>query len=208
MQIFFDNGFEAGKWAGELAKLLRNRKIIPELVPRARVWRATWKQWIQFEPDWLKGPAFMFGKPGIMSQGEALYAGYYVERGLPPDCGRPEYIIGDDWHWHGFDQCLKNDDLRSRLNFMLLNLPENRRCIWIRTDQAQNCLEYEGDHSLLNTREIVQGVPANEWIDVILGVRFSKKECLDLQDGIVLELSTPIIRSHEISSLVIEEMPE
>jgi hypothetical protein len=106
VSLFSENGFNEGKWAGQLAQLLRKRSILEDLSPKGRVWRATWKQWIQFEEKGLMGSVFWQGKPGIISHEDYLFVGYYVERGLPPGPKTPSlYVITPEWHWHGFIKC-------------------------------------------------------------------------------------------------------
>ena len=62
MKIFIESGFDSGKWSGNLAKALRQASIIDDLVPRGRVWRPTWHQWIQYEPT-----AFLALSSGMVS---------------------------------------------------------------------------------------------------------------------------------------------
>lgn len=207
MSLFSEKGFNEGRWAGQLAQLLRKGAIIRELIPKARVWRATWKQWIQFEEPGLSGPVFWLGKPGIVSNEEALYVGYYVERGLLRGERIPDpQVVTPQWHWHGFTKCLDNENLRCDLNSLLQGLPRQRSGIWIRTDQNDRWLKYDGESTLLEAKTQFMGLQSDIWIDVILGVSFRKPECLDLQTAIVSELSTPIIRAYEISSLVKDAM--
>lgn len=207
MEFFSEKGFNEGRWAGQLAQVLRKCHIIPELSPKARIWRASWKQWIQFEEPGLTGPVFWLGKPGIISNEEALYAGFYVERGLPRSNGTLSmYVITPKWHWHGFAQCLGNPNLRSALNSLLQELPRQRSCIWIRTDQGDQHLNYESENTLLEAKTSLTTLPSDIWIEVILGVFFRKSECLGLQAAIIPELNAPIIRAYEISSLVKDAM--
>jgi len=209
MEYFSEKGFNEGRWAGQLAQVLRKRNIIPELSPKARIWRASWKQWIQFEEPGLTGPVFWLGKPGIISNEEALYAGFYVERGLPRGNGTlSTYVITPEWHWHGFAQCLDNPNLRSALNSLLQELPRQRSCIWIRTDtdQGNQHLNYESENTLLDTKNYLAALPSDIWIEVILGVSFRKPECLGRQEEIIPDLNAPIICADEISSLVKDAM--
>ncbi len=207
MTLFSEKGFNEGRWAGQLAQLLRKQTIIPELSPKARVWRATWKQWIQFEEPGFPGPVFWLGKPGIISNEEALHVGYYVERGLPGNKRTPiPHVITPQWHWYGFLKCLDDNDLRSRMNSLLGNLPRQRSGVWIRTDLTDRYCEYEAESTLLETRHAVTDLPSDIWIDVILGVSFRKPECLTLQETIVSELSKAIICAYKISSLVKDAM--
>ena len=212
MQIFSDSGFETGKWAGELAKLLRQAKILDELVPKARVWRATWNQWIQFEPDWHVGPAFWFGKPALLSEDGFLQVGYYVERGLLYHPTHPEYVITPEWHWHGFIRCLEQDHCRQKLNILMQELPEERRYLWIHILSEEKgtllnkSLAYEGAKTLDDFGNLYSEAPEDHWVEVMLGVRFSKNECLSLQKKIVSDLRTPLIRADEIRWLALQQL--
>lgn len=207
MKIFSEKGFETGKWAGEIARSLRKRSIIPDLIPRARVWRATWKQWIQFEDPNLPGPAFWIGKPGIISSKDALYIGYYVERGLPKE-ERCEtlYKITSDWHWHGFTKCLNDNSLRQDLNSYFTDLNEYNCCIWVNTDKSEQRIEHKDENSLSEVNTIIDSIPSNLWIDVMFGIYFSKEECLERQNNILSKISIPLIRAYEISCFIKETM--
>jgi hypothetical protein len=203
MNIFSEKGFEAGKWAGEIARSLRSSSIIPDLIPKARVWRATWKQWIQFEDPNLSGPAFWIGKPGIISSKDALYIGYYVERGLPKEeSSSPLYKMTSNWHWNGFSRCLNDKSLQKELNSYLVDLNNFHSCIWLHTDKSEECIDYKDDNSLSEVKMIIDSIPSNLWIDVILGIYFSKEECLERQNKIISELPIPIIRAYEIAGFV------
>ncbi|MBI4766662.1 MAG: hypothetical protein HY787_19045 [Deltaproteobacteria bacterium] len=203
MSIFNENGFEKGKWTGELAKILKRKSIIPDLYPKARIWRATWSQWIQFEDSTLPGPIFWIGKPALLSSKDSLYIGYYVERGFPEEEERdPLYTIGPKWHWNGFLTCLNENKLRNQLSLLLNNLNEKRRCIWIDADNSSKQISYKNDKSLLEAKKYIYSLPSKLRIDLILGVYYSKEECLNLQDKIVSEIVTPLIRAYEIKTLV------
>ncbi len=212
MTIFFDGGFEPGKWAGGLAKLLHQAKIIDDLLPKARVWRANWTQWIQFEPVGHVGPAFWLGKPAILSGNGFLYVGYYVERGLLSHPSHPEYVITPEWEWHGFMKCLEHDPCRRTLNSLMQNLPEEQRCLWVRIVHDEKgilldqVLAYGDEHTLLDFMRISAQAPTDHWVEAMLGVRFSKEECLHLQKKIVPEMRNPLIRADEIRWLAIQQL--
>ena len=42
--IFGEQGFDQGRWAGGLAKRIASAGILMEIIPKARVWRASWQQ--------------------------------------------------------------------------------------------------------------------------------------------------------------------
>ena len=47
----------------------------------------------------------------------------------------------------------------------------------------------------------VDEAPKAVWVDLIVGIRLSKAECLDLQERVVGRLQNAIIRAHEIEAL-------
>ncbi|MGA2160227.1 MAG: hypothetical protein ABSG90_13565 [Dehalococcoidia bacterium] len=209
MKIFSESGFDSGKWAGNLAVALRQTSIIDGLVPRGRVWRPNWNQLIQFEPIGISGPFFWYGKPAILADDGWLYVGYYIERGLRTHDSSLDYVLAENWHWYGFMECLENPESRLTLASLILNLPSERRCLWIRVFQGnkvkeRNPFEFKDENTLMKAHKRFLSVPPDEWIDVVLGVRFSKEECLNHQKKIVSELKAPIIRADEIRWLVME----
>lgn len=211
MKIFIESGFDSGKWSGNLAKTLRQPSIIDDMVPRGRVWRPTWHQWIQFEPRGIPGPFFWYGKPAILTDNGWLYVGYYIERGLSSHDSSLDYVLTENWHWHGFMKCLENQKSRLTLASLILNLSSERRCFWIRLSQGNSVIEsislaFEDENTLTAARKRLLSVSQDVWIEVLLGVRFSKKECLSLQKNLVSELKTPIIRADEIRWLVIDAL--
>ena len=133
-----------------------------------------------------------------MASREALYAGYYIERGFSADA-KPEYlrtnaelIMDAGRHWHLFVNVMKNQSQREHLNKLMENLPVARSCIsLLRRDQISRPIHYDGQNSLNEMESALSAADADEWIDLVLGVSFQLDECLDLQEGIVEELRTP-----------------
>ena len=203
--LFGKSGFQDGRWAGSLAKLLRPLHLIPDLVPKGRIWRGNWRQWIQFEPSLSVGPIFWMGKVSIRSSSSNLYVGYYVERGLPPDKGNKlEYVITDEWHWHGFINCLRNASIDS----LIMDLPEDRRCIWIENDEIEldECIRYTNKSSLKQVENIIDDIADKYWINVMFGNFYPKEECLNIQNNIVQNIRTPLVRAFEIDDLIKSSM--
>src|SRR5439155_10953816 len=115
MAISNSSDFDTGAWAAPLARVLRERNIIPDRHPKARLYRRTWSHWIQVEPTGFSGPAYWLGKPAVMARSGTLYAGYYVERGYPSH-QRLEYVITPEWHWHAFESSLAHDARRTQID--------------------------------------------------------------------------------------------
>lgn len=131
-----------------------------------------------------------------------------MERGFPLDSDHPsDQKITEEWHWNGFLFCLNDTEMRNRLDSLILDLPENRRCLWIHSGKfEEHIIQYEGGKSLEKAKDILKQIPSEKWIDLIAGVYFSKDECLNRQMEVSAEISTPIIRASEIDSLVQEGM--
>jgi hypothetical protein len=155
-----------------------------------------------------------------MNVDEALFVGYYVERGVPhrPEMPAKEMHAGSPWHWYGFERCLSEPVLRDALNALMLNLPMDRRVVWIdcsETDQAGapvapplvRVLPYEGLTTLTETKTTVDGIPVFQWINVMLGVRYTIDECLTEQRDLVDRFRNPIVRANEIRQLVEDARP-
>ena len=160
------------------------------------------QQWIQFQN--FPGSFFWSGKPAVLSSPTALYAGYYVERGLPPGKGCPNKRVMDlHWHWYGFDRALSAEPFRSNLSTALASLP-TPRCVWVSnlTQGIDQSFSLKGHSTLTKVRAYANKIPPNKWVDVVLGVRYSKRECLRLQDQIVEKLIEPLKQAHALYALV------
>lgn len=230
--LFSAPSFTEGGWASELRKaILSGQRFIPDWSPKYRIWRYSGHQWIQYEPDGLpNAPFFWSGKPAIRAsrpkssrQGqvqvdEALFVGYYVERGVPhcPEMQAKE--MGPGWHWYGFERCLNEPSLRDDLNALMLNLPVGRRIVWLDCSEAEQpgvpvapplvrVLPYEGLATLDEAKSIIDRVPDFQWINVMLGVRYAMDECLTEQRQLVDNFRNPIVRANEIRQLVEDALP-
>jgi hypothetical protein len=182
--IFFARGFDQGKWTKELAKLISRAGILAELVPKARVWRALWQQWIQCEPPGLSGPFFWMGKPAVLAQDGRLFAGYYLERGVQPGKGPPEQILTGDWDWHGLLGLLAEDTGRRILTELILDLPDKRRCLFINgvygvqeTRQAE-ILPFTEEATWQDAQRRFKDASKEHWLEIVAGVWFDMEECL------------------------------
>lgn len=223
----FPEGFIDGRWAkgmwealGQLRERLNEtRDIAPGLECTHRVWRGPFfNQWVQYEPKDYRGPAFRIGKPAVVAgrsldaSHPALYAGYYIERGLPP--GTPgriyrEQIMEDNdptWDWTRFYKTLSDESAgivaangQAKLSGVLRSLPTDRRCIWISDSTAKAVTTQTGDtiiapgicHALGELSELskvkddIGKIKRTHWIDLIVGVRYSMEECMERQEGLI-----------------------
>lgn len=205
MAVFYESGFDVGKWAGALTIPLRKKNLIPGLVAKGRLWRGDWKQWIQYENPELPGSFFGIGKPAIRSNKDYLFSGYYIEKGLAKHQMR-EYVMTNKWHSHGFMRCLSKPSFMKTMNSLLIDLPVERRCYWIETDDLNESYPYGEEESLKELLVSINGQRKDIWINVMLGIRFSKQECLALQEKIVNELQNSIIRASQIDDIVINAL--
>ena len=202
--IFFARGFDQGRWAGELAKRISRAGILAELVPKARVWRASWQQWIQCEPLGLSGPFFWMGKPAVLAHDGKLYAGYYLERGVEPGKGPSEQILTDDWDWHTLLGTLAEKTGRGNLTELLLSLPNERRCLFIngvygiQDERQPEILSFTGDTTWQEAQRRFIEASTEHWLEIVAGVWFDMDECLSLQAKIVAELREPLQRAEDI----------
>jgi len=212
MKIFSDQGFAKGAWAGALRKKLQPPSIvaspvIPGWKPEFRIWRGTFQKWIQFQPQ--KGAFFWSGKPAVLSSPTALYAGYYVERGYPPDRPKTEasQTMRPGWHWYGFYRVLSEKPLQGGFSAVLGSLTDTRRCIWVSQPTSKEPTGSEKDFSgqvvLASIKEHIDQISPDEWIDVVVGARYLKDECLSVQDQIVPEIMTALKKGAELYELVL-----
>jgi hypothetical protein len=228
--LFYDSpAFGDGTWAAALKQRVAAGRFIPDWRPTTRIWRGTYIQWVQFEPPGWSGPLFWSGKPAFRASSstpskpgrpvseDALYVGYYVERGVLT-AQDPDQVIDEKWHWHGFHQCLTNPRLRAELDRLLLDLPEGRRTIWMtgsRHEEPSGQVHpeftyvdrYHGERSLDAALARIKQIPPTQWLNVMLGSRFTKAECLVRQADLVGEFRNPTVRANEVRQLVEGAMP-
>lgn len=210
--IFGAQGFDQGRWAGELAKRLGRAGIFAELVPKGRVWRATWQQWVQCEPPGWSGPLYWMGKPAVLSWQGNLYAGYYLERGLDPGSGPEDQIMTSGWHWLTFLTMLADEGKRSRINTLLFSLPLERRCLFINGHYGEPpevrsaTLPFTDDRVWQQARTRIDAASTKHWLEIVVGVWFSKAECLQLQTKVLDLIRKPLQVAEEISRLIQESV--
>jgi hypothetical protein len=180
---------------------------------------------VQFEPEGYSLPFFWSGKPAVRSTrsdtaqdaNAAIFAGYYVERGLD-EHDDPYQQISATWHWHGLHRCLTEPALRNNLNDLMLTLPESRRTVWLEGGGIKqpdgtlapgysHVFPYVGRETLARVHDTIRAIPPTQWINLMLGNRFSKSECLERQGDLVTDFRTPIVRAHEIRALVESSIP-
>ena len=90
------------------------------------------------------------------------------------------------------------------LHELLIELPNDRRCIWIENDEINldERIFYKNEESLKEAESIINEIADNHWINVMLGNSYSKDECIKIQQHIVQQLRTPVVRAFEMDSLV------
>ncbi|HEX3552023.1 MAG TPA: hypothetical protein VIA62_02210 [Thermoanaerobaculia bacterium] len=204
MALFNQAGFEKGDWAGALATRLRGKYVLPGRKPKARLYRYTWTQWVQIEPSGYSGPTHWFGKPAVVADIGALYAGYYIERGIDHH-ERPEYVITPEWHWYSLRACIDKPAVRHEIDAVMQEVPPERRKV------AASCRDqyfepaYEGETTLLAFRRFVDECPPGEWVNGYLGARFEIDECLTQQEKLVGRLVSPLQLGAEIERIVLRK---
>jgi hypothetical protein len=241
MELFDTRTYKAfadGRWAGGLCKELKPdhlREVLRAACPvtvvpgwecKSRIWQATHQQWVQFEPENRVGPFFSSGKLAILSTEEALYAGYYVESGLlfeeatqdEKDRGQ---VMDESWHWNGFRRLICEEP--ESLFRITAALPPGQRCVWLCVTERQR----NNEKSLLKVslgsevglRAVIDHVRNSrrgDWIDLIVGVEFTKDECEQLQFDIVPKLVQlapdgkvlgPLVVASELHYLVTKTLP-
>ncbi|MGA3328797.1 MAG: hypothetical protein ABSF45_30475 [Terriglobia bacterium] len=173
--------------------------IAPGWKCKVRHWTTPLVQWVQFErEEWPSGPCFWRCKPAVLaspSSPSALYAGFYIERGLPPGAATPAevergQVMADDdenWDWNRFYPRLSTE---TGLGEIMLKFPAQRRCIWV-WDSTAKCgkpFPFQGRPALADVQKHITGIARDHWIDLVVGVEYSLSECVHLQDGLVKEL--------------------
>jgi len=230
-QLFFSHNFGDGGWAPDLKRDIGMLQgLVPGWRPKSRIWRGTFVQWVQFEPEGSSGPLFWRGKPairasrskdsrsGLVTVEEALFVGYYVERGLPTHPSIPEAVMDPGWEWYGFKRCLSEPDFRKELDALMMNLPAGRRTFWIDCSESERAdghvlppvswiVRYAGASTLADAALIINGIAPTQWVNVMLGSRFTKDECLERQHDVVTDFRNPIVRANEIRGLIENAKP-
>ena len=173
--------------------------IAPGWKCKVRHWTTPLKQWVQFErEEWPSGPCFWRCKPAVLSSRSSpssLYAGIYIERGLPLRAATPaevergQVMVDNDekWDWNRFDQRLSTE---TAIGEIMLKFPAQRRCIWVwdSTAKSGKTFHFQGRPPLADVQKHVKDIDRDHWIDLVIGVEYSMTECLRLQDELVKEL--------------------
>ena len=103
--------------------------------------------------------------------------------------------------------------MRDGLNELMLDLPLDRRILWIDCSEAEEpgapvapplvkVLPYDGLTTLAEAKAVIDRVPDFQWINVMLGVRYTLNECLVEQRNLVDRFRNPIVRADEIRKYV------
>jgi hypothetical protein len=205
VEIFREDGFAEGRWAKGLCHELAHLPLIGGWHPKVRVWRGTWQQWIQFELDGFSVPFFWSGKPAILSSPSHLFAGYYVERGLPERPDQPLMVMNLGWDWHGFYRAFPEGPMMDRITATVAKLPKERCRVWVTNPPSgdrSRIFSLEGHEDAETIKAHIDSIPPTEWVDVVVGVQYGLEECLNLQDRIVEEIIAPLRIGFEIYNLV------
>jgi len=214
MDLFTSDTFEKGGWATELYNQHLKDTTLSDLkgwTCNWKMWHGTYQRWLQYQP--LTGQFFWSSKPAVWSTRDALYAGYYVERGFSPAVAmlhhKPdEEVIRPHWHWWPFLELLTKHP--ETLFSTLAVLPADRRCIWIcdsgpRFDVTAinlgKTVMIRDIADLAEPTDHIGKVRDDHWIDLVVGVRYTKDECLNrnkwasLVQGIInaLELTADLV---------------
>jgi len=192
MDLFTSDTFEKGGWATELYNQYLKDTPLSDLkgwTCNWKMWRGTYQRWLQYQP--ITGQFFWHSKPAIASTREALYAGYYVERGLPDNVAAlhriPEMeVIKPHWHWWPFMDFLIAEP--QTLYSTLAKFPAERRCVWVCDSEPHPDVTV----SNLGTPFRISSVPDldavkdhigrvrhDHWIDLIAGIQYTKDECMN-----------------------------
>lgn len=211
--LWRERRLESGSWAHGLSWLLAPKRLIKGWHPKIRSERAFNGRYIQYEPVNWSGPFVFAGRPAIKavpkrdSEAERLVVGYLVERGHSVGAAAEDDMVMDSkWHWKGFENALRDKQLRSRLDHLVLTFDEDRRAARIvisgvrETDVA---MPYVGGSSLRPIETIVATADPNDVIDVMLGISFTLEECLRFSQADILnEFSPALAVAADIAALI------
>jgi hypothetical protein len=142
-----------------------------------------------------------------MARSGNLYAGYYVERGYPSH-QHLEYVITPEWHWHAFESCLAHDARRTQIDALMRMLDPETRTLAVFCGDDRLELAYQDEQTLVRAAEYTRSRPLSEWIDLFLGVRLPREECLARQGAIRDCLEPALIRGRQIEEVVLEAREE
>lgn len=211
--LWRERRLESGSWAHGLSWLLAPKRLIKGWHPKIRPERSFNGRYIQYEPVNWSGPFVFAGRPAIKavpkrdSEAERLVVGYLVERGRSVAASAEDDMVMDSkWHWKGFENALRDPQLRSRLDQLVLTFDEDRRAARIvisgvrETDVA---MPYVSGPSLRSIETIVATANPNDVISVMLGVTFTLDECLHFSQADILnEFSLGLVVAADIAALI------
>ena len=207
--IFRERGFTQGQWTSALLNKLPS-DLIPEWTPRPRLWRASWTQWVQFEPTGWPGPKFYLAKPAIKALEDGfLYTGLYVERGYPPDAAptqiTPGTVMDSSWHWHGLVALWKSCSGRGALHSRLEGL--SGACAVIDYTNGTDLkvlpqIPLSAVGSYADVLAAIATVPPHAYINLVVGVSISKTRCLSDQEAMLPEFRNPLVRAWQLHEIV------
>ena len=216
--LWREQGLESGSWAHGLSWLLAPKRLIRGWHPKIRPERASERRYIQYEPVNWSGPFVFAGRPAIKAVpktnigAERLVVGYLVERGHSEGVATDHnFVMDSKWHWKGLEVALRNSELRSQLDQLILKFEKHRRTARIVISGRSNAdvaIPYVGNSSLDSIERIVARAEKNDVISVILGVSFSLEECLNFsQADILREFPPALMTAADIAAMIETAVP-
>ncbi len=117
-------------------------------------------------------------------------------------------MITPEWHWHAFQSCLAQNERRTQIDSLMRTLDPAIRALAVFCADDRLVLAYQDEDTLMRAAEYTQRCPLSEWIDLFLGVRLPRDECLARQGAIRNRLEPALIRGREIEEVVLEAREE
>jgi len=172
--------FFQGKWSSELRLRLARANLIEGWMPKRQRNLHNGNQWIQYEERGVTGAKFYLAKPSVVAfDSDYFTAGLYIERGHALEGATSQqirlgHVIDRHWHWHGLVRLWSTHEGRERFHAYVREMPG-----------AAVSLRYSSDGTRLGPWEAnpttysralaeIERVPSSLWIDLVVGVQFSR----------------------------------
>jgi hypothetical protein len=189
----------------------------PKIRPESRLGG----RYVQFEPVNWSGPFVFAGRPAVKtmsqssSEDDALVVGYLIERGyrISPSHAVPNHDVMDrTWHWRGFELCLAERRLGAALNDLMNDLAGSERVAWIVVEGPGTLVNagvpYTGMETLDRIKELVDRATSDQWVSVMLGVKFAREQCVRFSKAEILrEFSRVLGQADKIARVVENAVP-